>query len=190
MPAIPTFTLTLDIEIPITNMVRENKQVGHVMIAIADHEGRIILGGKPSLFPPGIIRFVGGGVDEDETPQHAACRELSEELGIVLSEEQLLPLAIVAITGVTPETSYPLTEYLFYAKVPQGQQIKAGDDVETIEAIRLDELPALVERYRTLDPTLRSNEWDRYPYRCLDYGNIYGRVHEIAYEEIRKRGLQ
>jgi hypothetical protein len=56
MPAIPTYTFTLDIEIPIANMVRENKQTGHVMIAIADQEGRIILGGKPSLFPPGIIR--------------------------------------------------------------------------------------------------------------------------------------
>ncbi len=38
MPEVPTYRLTLDIDIPITNMVRENKQTGHVMIAIADHE--------------------------------------------------------------------------------------------------------------------------------------------------------
>jgi 8-oxo-dGTP diphosphatase len=190
MPAIPTYTLTVHMDIPISNMVRENKQTGHVMIAVADDEGRIILGGKPSLFPPSIVRFVGGGVDEGETPQQAAVRELTEELGIVLPEEQLVPLAIVEITAITPENSYPLTEYLFYAKVPQGQQIKAGDDVETIEAIRLDELPGLVERYHSLDPNLRSSEWDRYPYRWRDYGTIYGRVHEIAYEEIVRSGLQ
>ncbi len=101
-----------------------------------------------------------------------------------------MPLAIIEITGVTAETSYPLTEYLFYASMPQGQQIRPGDDGATIEAIRLDELPGLVERYRAIDPALRSTEWDRYPYRWLDYGAIYGFVHEIAYEEIRKIGLQ
>jgi 8-oxo-dGTP pyrophosphatase MutT (NUDIX family) len=74
MPEVPTYRLTLDIEIPITNMVRENKQTGHVMIAIADHDGRIIVGGKASLYPPGITRFVGGGVDEGETPEQAASR--------------------------------------------------------------------------------------------------------------------
>jgi len=190
MPEVPTYGLTLDIEIPISNMVRENRQTGHVMIAIADHDGRIIVGGKASLYPPGITRFAGGGVDEGETPEQAASRELVEELGIVLSEEQLVPLAIVEITGVTAETSYSLTEYLFYATMPQGQQIRPGDDVANIEAIQLDELPGLVERYRTIDPALRSTEWDLYPYRWLDYGNIYGFVHEIAYEEIRKRGLQ
>ncbi len=123
MPAIPTYTLTLEIEIPITNMVRENQQTGHVLIAVADQRGRIILGGKSSLFPPGITRFAGGGIDEGEMPVQAAVRELTEELGLVLAEEQLVPLAIVEITGVTPEKSYPLTEYLFYAHVPQGQII-------------------------------------------------------------------
>ncbi len=63
-----------------------------------------------------------------------------------------MPLAIIEITGVTAETSYPLTEYLFYASMPQGQQIRPGDDGATIEAIRLDELPGLVERYRAIDP--------------------------------------
>lgn len=189
MPAIPTYNFTVNMEVPISNMVRENKQTGHVLIALSDHDGRLILGGKPSLFPPGIIRFAGGGVDEGETPEQAAVRELAEELGIMLSEEQLIPLAIVAITGVTADKSYPLTEYLFYAKVPQGQHTQAADDVETIEALRVDELPGLVERYRNLDPALRSTEWDRYPYRWHDYGKIYGRVHEIVYEEIRRRGL-
>ncbi len=79
MPEIPTYTLTFEMEIPITNMVRENKQTGHVMIAIADHDGRIIVHGKASLYPPGITRFVGGGVDEGETPEQAASRELAEE---------------------------------------------------------------------------------------------------------------
>lgn len=189
MPAIPTYTLTLEIDVPITNMVRENKQTGHVQIAVADQEGRIILSGNSSLYPPGITRFVGGGIDEGETPVQAAVRELTEELGLVLAAEQLVPLAIVEITGVTPEHSYPLTEYLFYAQVPSGQAIQAGGDVETIEAIDLEELPGLVERYRSLDPSLRSTEWDRYPYRWLDYGKIYGRVHEIVYEELRKRGI-
>ncbi len=190
MSAIPTYTLTLEIDIPITNMVRENKQTGHVLIAVADQEGRIILGGKASLFPPGITRFVGGGIDAGETPEQAAVQELTEELGIVLAAEQLVPLAIVEITGVTPEQSYPLTEYLFYAQVPQGQTIQAGDDIATIEAIDLEELPGLVERYLSIDPSLRSTESDRYPYRWLDYGKIYGRVHEIVYEEICKRGLK
>ncbi len=61
------------------------------MIALADHKRRFILGGKPSFFPPGISRFVGGGIDAGETPEQAAVRELSEELGIVLPDEQLLP---------------------------------------------------------------------------------------------------
>ena len=52
MPAIPTYTLTLEIDIPITNMVRENKQTGHVLIAVADQEGRIILGGKVMVLAP------------------------------------------------------------------------------------------------------------------------------------------
>ncbi len=70
---------------------REQVDWRHVMIALADHKRRFILGGKPSFFPPGISRFVGGGIDAGETPEQAAVRELSEELGIVLPDEQLLP---------------------------------------------------------------------------------------------------
>ena len=46
----PNLYTHADIEIPITDMVRENKYIGHVTIAVADQERRIILAGSLRYF--------------------------------------------------------------------------------------------------------------------------------------------
>lgn len=55
-----------------------------VLVLCRDREGNFLLGAKPTYFPEGIVRMLGGGVDDDETVADAAKREVREEMGIEL----------------------------------------------------------------------------------------------------------
>lgn len=54
-----------------------------------------------------LIEFPAGLVDEGETPAQAAMREVSEEIGYILNESQLIDLGYVySAVGITDEKAY------------------------------------------------------------------------------------
>jgi len=55
-------------------------------------------------YPVDILEVVAGKIDDGETPQHAAIRELHEEVGYVITEEHLTkPFEIYASPGYSTE---------------------------------------------------------------------------------------
>ncbi len=63
-----------------------------VAAALLDSEGRILLQQRPpGRAMAGLWEFPGGKVEEGELPEAALARELEEELGIGVSEEDFVP---------------------------------------------------------------------------------------------------
>lgn len=61
-------------------------------VIVVDASDRVLLlrGGDPRRPGPAVWHTPGGGIDPGESPQHAACRELAEEVGLELEDPQTL----------------------------------------------------------------------------------------------------
>ena len=141
------------------------------MVIVKDLEGKYILGTK-AVYPPGIYRLLGGGINHGEDPQAAAAREITEELGIKRTSTELLPCADISIHIGSPEKSTDFHIYLFSTTLSPGESLKPGDDVDGIKHVDHEGMNALIDRFYDLS--------DGSDFSWNDYGKLYGRVHEIA----------
>jgi len=173
--------LDLDIKHPFGNLYRK----ACVLVAVGDSEGRILVGAKPYMFPPSIVRLLGGGVDTGESIELAAVRELNEETGVNVMPEALVPLARFDVKA-TDETGkvYEHQTHLYYVDI-QDQKFQASDDVKQIVLLSVDELDELGDRYDELPDTLWYNGSEGL-YSWADYAKMYGPIHHHAAQEIRK----
>jgi 8-oxo-dGTP diphosphatase len=65
--------------------------------ALVDADGRVLIAQRPQGKPmAGLWEFPGGKVENGERPEDTLMRELHEELGIVVSEACLAPLAFAS----------------------------------------------------------------------------------------------
>ena len=65
--------------------------------ALVDADGRVLLAQRPQGKPmAGLWEFPGGKVESGERPEETLIRELEEELGIVVREPCLAPLAFAS----------------------------------------------------------------------------------------------
>lgn len=90
-------------------------------------------------YPEGLLEVPAGKIDGDETPQQAAVRELHEEIGYIVKEEQLTkPFEMLASPGYSSEKIF-----VFLAVVKDSDRDpNAGGGVqgehENIEIIEMD----------------------------------------------------
>jgi 8-oxo-dGTP diphosphatase len=67
--------------------------------ALIDIDGRVLIAQRPPDKPmAGLWEFPGGKVEQGERPEDTLIRELNEELGIVVDEPCLAPLAFASHT--------------------------------------------------------------------------------------------
>jgi len=65
--------------------------------ALIDSDGRVLIAQRPPDKPmAGLWEFPGGKVEQGERPEDTLIRELNEELGIVVDEPCLAPLAFAS----------------------------------------------------------------------------------------------
>ena len=65
--------------------------------ALVDADGRVLLAQRPAGKPmAGLWEFPGGKIESGERPEQTLIRELKEELGIVVSEDCLVPLTFAS----------------------------------------------------------------------------------------------
>ncbi len=91
-------------------------------VLLVDDDGRILLQNcqDPSLPAEGSWwNTMGGGIDDDESPQQAACRELVEEAGLRLDPGQLGPVVHRRLTEFSfGGASYRQSEDYFLVRTP------------------------------------------------------------------------
>jgi 8-oxo-dGTP diphosphatase len=87
--------------------------------------------------------YVGGGVDGNETIRQAAVREVKEEVGVTIHEEDINVVHVKHAKG-TAGTKYPEEYLIFYleAEVWNGNlQIMEPDKCDELKWFDLDNLP-------------------------------------------------
>ncbi|QDP19263.1 NAD(+) diphosphatase [Sphingomonas xanthus] len=97
-------------------------RVDPVVIMIAEHDGRLLLGRQPS-YPPGRFSALAGFVEPGESLEAAVARELQEEAGIAVGEVRYL-------------TSQP---WPFPSSLMVGAWASAQSDSLTIDTNELDD---------------------------------------------------
>jgi NAD+ diphosphatase len=97
-------------------------RVDPVVIMLAEHEGRLLLGRQPH-YPPGRYSALAGFVEPGESIEAAVARELREEAGIAVEEVRYL-------------CSQP---WPFPSSLMIGAHARALDDSLTIDKLELDD---------------------------------------------------
>ncbi|MFG3339806.1 NUDIX domain-containing protein [Glycomyces sp. NPDC048151] len=88
--------------------------------------------------------FVGGGLDEDETPEQACRREVKEEIGLDVEVGRLL---VVDWTLPSRERPLPLLVFLFDGGAIRPEQIRLdGDELDEFRFVPVDEALNLLSR--------------------------------------------
>jgi 8-oxo-dGTP diphosphatase len=120
--------------------------------ALIDKAGSILLTRRPAGKKlAGLWEFPGGKLAEQETPEAALVRELHEELGIIVREADLAPLAFAS----HPYESFHLLMPLYLCRRWQGvPQPLEGQGLAWVIPAKLDEYP-MPPADRPLIPLLR-----------------------------------
>lgn len=121
-----------------------------VLVPIQD-DGRVILIRQYRASVDRVLwEIPAGGVDEGETPEHAAERECEEEI-------RLVPERIERIRGLYPAPGFCDEELIFFKvsalRPPSPDSTRKPDDDEEIEAVAVtvEEARAMVERGEIVD---------------------------------------
>ena len=89
----------------------------------------------------GDLDAFGGFIDEKETAEHAAIRELEEELGLTPGQYDDLQFLCTAVSNYPYEgEDRTVLSTFFYSKLKPGVTPVPADDVAGIEIVALDEI--------------------------------------------------
>ncbi len=174
------------LELTLTGYIGNLRRDRHAVLIPQYPDGRFLIGEKKYLYPPGIYRLIGGGVEAGETPEEAIIREAAEELGITIDSSEIIPLVEIKTDATTPDNRYSFITYIFLYKLSPNAQITPADDLSGVKIMALEEIPELVTNYTNLkdDDIFKDGE---YQHSWGDYGKIYGPIHRIVYELLKAR---
>ena len=96
---------------------------------------------KPEIADPGMWSLIGGSIDDGESPEQAAKREVLEEIGIRI--ERLRYLETIDAVDIVEGSRHPLRIALFLAEIDFE-----ASDIELVEGqeVRFFSLDAIMER--------------------------------------------
>lgn len=100
----------------------QEKTTRSTAVALIDQSDRVLLVKRSlsSKVGAGLWQIPGGKTDEDESPRECACREISEELGISLSAEDL-NLIHVFQTGYANSATKRIEIYLYSVEIDSSR---------------------------------------------------------------------
>jgi len=164
----------IQIQKPFGNLYRK----ATVNLIVKDPDGNFLLGAK-KWYPDGIVRLLGGGINDGEDVLVAARRELKEETGLDISENKFQLVAQVNVKATSEDGNDYLTT-IYLAKVLQAiSDYTAADDVDGVVALSEKAMNRLIDGYMNLSKEIVSLE-DKDPFAWYDYGQVYAKLHQLA----------
>lgn len=170
-------SIKIEISKPFGNLYRDRC----VLVAAFDDKHNLLLGAKPDFYPPGIVRLLGGGVDEGENIKDAACRELLEETGVAVHKDKIHIKTKFSIRAIDCDgNAYNNDTYLVCANI-ESTPVNPGDDVKQIIKYKSQDLERLIDNYRRLSPSLwyKGAEGE---FSWYDYAQVYAVIHNKVLE--------
>src|SRR3990167_5034324 len=165
--------LNIHIDKPFGNLFRKEC----VLIVVFNHEGKLLIGEKPDFYPPTIMRLLGGGMEPNESSVQGAVRELAEEIGVVIAEDNFRHVTTFIINATdSAGNKYHNATYLFFANIGE-EKYRAGGDVRYITTLDRAGLEELIKNYSSLPDSLwyRGKEGE---FSWHDYAQVYGVIHQ------------
>ncbi len=151
---------------------RTTRRRGEIILAVPRPGNHLLLHTK-STYPEGIYRLPGGGVNPEESVEHAARREAHEELGAEMSPRRFIGVIENVFKLNGEERTYP--SYLFGA--PElDQPPRVLDESEKISGFKdivPNELEGVIRSLTTLSP-----EWQ-------PWGRFRAGPHEMLLEALK-----
>lgn len=165
-------TIQITIEKPFGNLFRDRC----VLIAAFDSNQRLLLGAKPDFYPPGIVRLLGGGVNNGEQVNDAMFRELAEETGASVPQSKIHILCKFIIQATDSQGKvYRNETYVAYVD-GKLKSANPGDDVKQLVAYTRHDLHELINAYERLNRNLwyKGIEGE---FSWYDYAQVYAPIH-------------
>ena len=112
--------------------------------ALYNDQGQILLAQRPEdKAMAGLWEFPGGKIESEETPEQALVRELSEELSIMVNEDDCKPVTFASHAYESFHLFMPLYEVRRWSGTPspiEGQKLSwvTPDDLNTFPAPAAD----------------------------------------------------
>lgn len=152
-----------------------------VLIALKNSKDEVGVAEKNYLYPEGIYRFAGGGVDDGEEFSDAAVRELKEELEITVSKDRLLQIADFHISAYIEslDKNYFLQIRVYGLILSEHEKFNPSDDITGIVFLNKEDQEILIKNYTNLEGFI---EEDGKAVSWNDYGKIFGPIHEYVFK--------
>lgn len=167
--------LAIQVEKAFGNLYRKRS----VLLVVENNKQEILLGSKPTFYPPNVSRLIGGGVDEGEDVKDAAVREIYEELQIHISTDELEDLKKFIISATDESGKVFETEIFVYYVNIGDRQYSPGDDIASVVKVSRSGLHELAMTYRQFPGSMKYVGIEG-EFRWHDYGKIYSVIHEEA----------
>jgi 8-oxo-dGTP pyrophosphatase MutT (NUDIX family) len=152
----------------------------HALIVLTDTRGHYYLGGK-TIYPEGIYRLIGGGIDKDEDPFVGAVREIKEETGLAVKPKHLTHLTTINLTSTDEKHRlYHFQTTLFHYQFKKSAPVPSSD-LDEIKAFSPQEFKQLINKFQSLPEELvYLSRIAGTEFRWSDYGKFYSQVHQLA----------
>ena len=175
--------LKFNIYKPFGNLIRPK----HVYIFVRDIDNKTLLGSKPRFYPAKLYRFLGGGLD-DLDYKSAAIKEMKEETYVETLNKDYIDVVKFDINAIDIDKKEYEVEYYIVLYIPKIENARAGDDVEEIVHLTEEQYFENIKNwYNVPKGTFISDNETNTRFDWYDYGQIYGKVHELSYKIVMEK---
>jgi 8-oxo-dGTP pyrophosphatase MutT (NUDIX family) len=166
-----------------THLPPVTKRGSQVLVALFSNDRKKIYLSRKNVYPAGIYRLFGGGIESYEDPLTAAPRELFEETKLHINASNLIAIDIFTynLTESSTQQNEVFTIHLFKTVLPPNTEIIPSDDVDEYKGFTKDELSTLINTYKVLSTEMVTNTVGG-GFRWSDYGKVFAPVHQIVFD--------
>ena len=135
----------------------ENLWHHHVSAWIMDYNGEILLQQRAlsKKKNPGKWAKTGGHVDAGETPEESIKREVYEEIGLKVSDDEIKNIEI--FKSINPNEHYYSYGYIFFTDYKEDDFVLQKEEVNAVKYYTIEELEEIRKKY---DKNYTFCNWD------------------------------
>ena len=125
----------------------------HSLAILQDKKGNYILGGK-DIYPKGIYRLIGGGVNSTEKPVQGLMREMHEETGLQVVQKNIKHLAHIESDFTNSKKQRFIFHIHLFHLVVDLNKLTPLTDLDEIRSFTPNEFKKLISNYSKLPSKL------------------------------------